>query len=270
MSTEQTAIQKDVVRLLYDDSSRLERARERASRLDKLLGLRGQKVLEIGCGHGDLAYILAKEYGCDVVGVEIRGYDTWRGMEHANLHLMEADISSLSPDGHDILRTDSFDRIISYVVWEHMRHPYSALVQCQRMLKPTGKKYLHAYLGGAPTLSHLYHDLKEPWIHLTHSVSEIQMALGVDELPWYYWCNRLTHSHYLTYFRQLGFFVTWEHVINEPFDQDFYVNNERFLGLFPLYDLKAHALQVVLEFDPSEPKKPISDPVYAKCLHRSR
>jgi len=259
----------DVVRLLYDDKSRLERARERASRIDRLMGLRGQKVLEIGCGHGDLAYVLAEEYGCQVVGVEVRGYDTWSAMKHHNLDLIEADISALPEQGHPLLGPDAFDRIISYVVWEHMRHPYAALQQCQYMLKATGKKYLHAYLGGAPTLSHLYHELKQPWIHLTHSVAEIQAALGVDELPWYFWCNRLTHSHYLTYFRQLGFYVAWEHVISQPFDEEYYRKNEKLLGLFPLYDLKAHALQVVLEFDSNDPKKAIADPVYALCRHRS-
>lgn len=258
----------EVIPQLYDDQSRLDRARDRAKTLQQLIGLHsGMKVLEIGTGHGDVAYILAKEYNCDVVGTEIINQPSWEKINHPNLQLLELDIanqdtSQCFPDNH-------FDLIVSYVVWEHMRHPFSALRECARMLKPDGKKYLHAYLAGWPRLSHLAYALPEPWLHLTNSETEIKSRLGLENLPWYYYCNRLTHSHYLTYFRKLGFYVTYENIIREQFDNDYYEANERILGLYPLYDLKAHGYIVILEFDKNNPKVEIQDPVYSRCKYRS-
>ena len=252
----------------YDDKSRLERARTRAKEIDKLIGLRGKSVLEVGTGHGDLAYILAAEYDCNVVATEVITQNAWPNLTNHNLRLIELDISDVK-SCNDILQDCMFDRILSFVVWEHMRHPYAALSECQRLLKTDGKKYLHAYLGGAPRLSHLHYLFPEPWLHLTNSELDIKHRMEKDELPWYFYCNRLTHAHYLTYFRKLGFYVTYENLIREPFDSDYYLANERILGLFPSYDLKTHGLQVVLEFDQSNPKVEILDPIYSKCNYRS-
>lgn len=251
----------------YDDQSRLERARSRAKDIDKLIGLRGMKVLEVGTGHGDFAYILANEFDCDVLATEVNQQDSWLDMQHPRLELRKVDLS-LMEDSSSI-PDSSFDRIVSFVVWEHMRHPYAALKECARLLKPTGKKYLHAYLGGAPRLSHLHYLFSEPWLHLTHSEAEIKGRMGKDSLPWFFYCNRLTHSHYLAYFRRLGFYITYENLIREPFNEEYYSAHEHILGLFPLYDLQTHGIQVVLEFDRDTPKVEIQDPVYAKCNYRS-
>jgi ubiquinone/menaquinone biosynthesis C-methylase UbiE len=230
--------------LTYDLESRLSRARDRANTVDKLLDLRGKKVLEIGCGDGDFCKVLADEYDCEVVGTEILKYEGWESVKHQNLELLQVDISkgNYFPENY-------FDRIVSFVVWEHMRHPWSALKECSRILKPTGKKYLHAYLYGWPRLSHLYSELNEPWLHLTHSSDELMKRLGKESLPWYYYCNRLSYLHYLQYFRKLGFYIEYENIIQDPFPQEFYDANEKILGLYSKQDLKMHGFQVVLVFD---------------------
>lgn len=244
--------------LSYDEESRLERARERAKSVDKLIGLRGKRVLEIGCSHGDFCKVLAEEYDCEVVGTEIIKQTTWQDIKSPNIKFFERDICK------EPFPNNEFDRIVSFVVWEHMHHPWTALEACQRMLRPTGKKYLHAYLYGAPRLSHLFSEIPIPWLHLTQSPKEIMERLGKNDLPWYYWCNRLSYQHYLNYFRQLGFYVTYENLIRDKFDQEYYDANEKYLGMYPLYDLKTHGFQVVLEFDSENAKRPISDPVYSK------
>lgn len=249
--------------LSYDQQSRIDRARERAKTVDSLIGLRGQRVLEVGCGHGDFCKVLVEEYDCEVVGTEVLPYEEWEVLSHPKLTLMQMDIAKEHqfPENH-------FDRIVSFVVWEHMRHPWSALKECQRILKPNGKKYLHAYLYGAPRLSHLHYIIPDPWLHLTHSPNEIKERIGKTELPWHFWCNRVSYLHYLQYFRKLGFYITYENIIREPFPEDFYQNNEQLLGLYSEYDLKMHGFQVVLVFDEFLPKNPIEDIVYSKFTNR--
>lgn len=245
--------------LSYDEQSRIDRARERASTVDKLIGLRGQMVLEVGCGHGDFCKVLAEEYDCEVVGTEVLVYPEWEKIKHPKVTLTQLDIAA----GQQFSE-NRFDRIVSFVVWEHMRHPWSALKECQRILKPDGKKYLHAYLYGAPRLSHLHYLIPDPWLHLTHSPNEIMQRLGKSELPWHFWCNRVSYLHYLQYFRKLGFYVTYENIIREPFPDDYYRENEKLLGLYSEYDLRMHGFQVVLDFDINNPKTPIDDAVYSK------
>ena len=42
-------------------SAMLAAAEKRAGKLDKLIDMRGKRVLEVGCGRGELCYVLAKE-----------------------------------------------------------------------------------------------------------------------------------------------------------------------------------------------------------------
>jgi SAM-dependent methyltransferase len=243
----------------YESDERRKRAVERAAAIDRLIGLKGKRVLEVGCGHGDVSRVMAEDYGCEVVGVEILPLDTWEELAKVpNLKLVETDISQ-SPDAFE---ENSFDLIISFVVWEHMRHPWSGLKNCQRFLKPDGKKYLHAYLCGWPMLSHLRGQIDTPWSHLLMSETEALAAVGRPELPWYYYCNRLSYQHYRNYFRRLGFFIEYEVLIREPVDENFLAENDRILGLYPDFDLRLHGFITILGFDEKSPKQPIADPVY--------
>ena len=61
--------------LAHDAPALLAAAEKRAEKIDELIEIRGKRVLEVGCGRGDLCYILAKGYGCDVVGVDVISYE---------------------------------------------------------------------------------------------------------------------------------------------------------------------------------------------------
>jgi cyclopropane fatty-acyl-phospholipid synthase-like methyltransferase len=100
------------VSLTYDEQARIDRARERAKTVDALIGLRGQRVLEVGCGHGDFCKVLAEEYDCEVVGTEVLPYEEWKTVSNPNLTLMHMDVANEQrfPENH-------FDRIVSFVVW---------------------------------------------------------------------------------------------------------------------------------------------------------
>jgi len=244
--------------LSYEESERLERAKKRLQAVDKIIGLTNQKVLEIGCGYGESCYQLATEFKSEVVGTEIMTHKSWSNYQTNNLTLIEANLEKIL----SIYGENYFDRIISFVVWEHVENPYQLLELCQRLLKPSGKKYLHAYLYGWPRLSHLSDVYKnKPWAHLLYSHDEMKKIHG-KELPWYFWCNRLSIHHYKFYFRKLGFLINHENHITEPVETVTSEDDKKILNLYPSTDLKIHGIQFGLEFDHANPKIEIPDPLY--------
>jgi ubiquinone/menaquinone biosynthesis C-methylase UbiE len=212
---------------------------------------------------GDLTVRLASEFGCEVVGLDPLRHSTWGEIErqHPSVRFIQADIAEPKLD----LADNSFDVICSFVVWEHIHNPWTALQTCQRLLKPSGVKFLRANLYRSAIASHLYSRLKEPWPHLLHSPREIAAKMrlsGPDDLGWAYWVNKLTYQQYLFYFRQLGFHITHEKLYQAHFDASFYKEYVRDLGLYPKWDLKTDFFEVLLEFDANAPKALIRDPVY--------
>jgi ubiquinone/menaquinone biosynthesis C-methylase UbiE len=236
------------------------RARNHVERMEALAHVRGQRVLDVGCHRGDMAEILAREYDCEVVGIDLEAQDNWDEVQERtpSLTLLEADISK----PHPALREDSFDRIVSVSVWGHVHHPFSALRCCQQYLKPEGKKYLYSMLYRSAATSGLIERIEERWPHLIFSPDEILDRLGVNKLGGSFWMNKLTYQQYLFYFRRLGFYITHESFNRDAWDAKTYEQYEHVLKLYPEWDLSTDFFRVVLEFDRDHPKAPIEDPVY--------
>ncbi|MDK2970646.1 MAG: 2-polyprenyl-6-hydroxyphenyl methylase / 3-demethylubiquinone-9 3-methyltransferase [Candidatus Sumerlaeota bacterium] len=244
--------------LAYTTEARQISARNTAQRIDNIVGLQGQRVLEIGCGYGDLSSEIARNYDAEVVGIDVRDLPQWKAFSHPNLSFQRVDLTQNA----NVFPDNNFTRIISRAVWEHIRHPYTALCESQRMLRPDGKKYLYANLYRSSVASHLYKQIYFPWPHLVYSPETLAAMLGKEELDWAFWVNKLTYAQYLQYFRQLGFYITYEDLTVRKIDEGFYNEHEKKLGLYPRYDLALDFFEVVLEFEPERPKEEIPDPVY--------
>jgi len=238
--------------------ARADRARREAERLDKLVGLRGHTILEIGCGEGDLSFELAQNYDAKVTGIDVRDLESWKNLSHPNLTLVKHDLTTEELR----LPENGFARIISRAVWEHIRHPFTALRRCQLLLHPTGKKYLYANLYRSSIASHLYREIYFPWPHLLFSPETLASWLKKPQIGSAFWVNKLTYAQYLQYFRRLGFYITHEHFSKRAMDENFYKRFEGRLGLYPRFDLELDFFEVVLEFDPTTPKLPVPDLLY--------
>ncbi len=109
----------------------------------KLLLEPGHRVLDIGCGWGGMGLTLAQDYGAEVVGV------TLSSEQHqvANRRAVEAGLQDrvrfLLQDYRNV--TDSFDRIVSVGMFEHVGAPHyrEFFRHLRRMLKPDGVALLH-------------------------------------------------------------------------------------------------------------------------------
>lgn len=107
---------------------------------DLLVGqdLRGKRVLDVGCGIGDLSFILA-ERGAEVIGVELDPQKVRRATSIANkwhfsgLTFLAADVTKL-----DQMSLGQFDAIFCVALLEHIQDDVALLRVMQSMLRSGG------------------------------------------------------------------------------------------------------------------------------------
>ena len=107
---------------------------------DMLVGqdLRGKRVLDVGCGIGDLSFMLA-ERGAEVIGVELDSQKVKRATAVASkwhfsgLTFLAADVTRL-----DRMNLGQFDAIFCIALLEHIADDAALLNIMRSMLRPGG------------------------------------------------------------------------------------------------------------------------------------
>jgi len=147
----------------YDPDSQLKIARSRIATLNKLVSLKGARILVIGCGLGYLSYVLASECNCRAIGIDLIKRADWDLLKtkSPNLDYQAVDLSSENP-----FDMESFDLIVSFWTWEHVIHPFTLLRECCKVLKPSGAMYIDATPYRSPCGSHRYREVFFPFPHL--------------------------------------------------------------------------------------------------------
>lgn len=220
-----------------------DQGQKRATTLQKSYDIRGRRVLEIGCGRGDLALALARDLDCDVTGVDICQYAEWSERNSPRLHLRKIDITA-----EDFSSLGTFDFIYAFAVWEHIKHPYNALASAYKLLRPGGRMYMSANLYRGPKASHRYREVFFPWPHLLFSddvfAEFYEKKHGKVNYP--AWVNKLVAAEYLHYFSSIGFTVdkTWYNIT--PIDEPFYQRFADVLERYPRFDLERDFIHVDL------------------------
>jgi ubiquinone/menaquinone biosynthesis C-methylase UbiE len=96
--------------------------------------IRGQRVLEIGCGRGVFAHYLA-EQGADVVAADFSP----AAVSHARKRLEDFDATVLVADIQELPFADeSFDVVISQETLEHVPNPWRGLSELVRVTRVGG------------------------------------------------------------------------------------------------------------------------------------
>ena len=95
-------------------------------------GVKKKKILEIGCGDGGLIKILNNTN--DVYGVDV----SESGVRNVNSMNIECSMLDISVDELPY-KNRFFDYVIILEVVEHVKSPYFALEEIQRVLKVNGK-----------------------------------------------------------------------------------------------------------------------------------
>ncbi|RDB43071.1 class I SAM-dependent methyltransferase [Halomonas sp. DQ26W] len=109
----------------------------------------GERVLDVGCGTGGASRLLAAEYDCDVVGVDITSafveVATWlskaAGLD-ARTRFLKADAAVVP------LESDSFDVIWCQHALMNMPDAHRVLAEWRRLLSPGGRVLIHEVVAG--------------------------------------------------------------------------------------------------------------------------
>lgn len=228
----------------YDAVALAERSARKGAYIDKKAPLRGRRVLEIGCGRGEVCRSLAEHYSCTTVGVDVSTYSQW-SETRPNVQLLQRDLSQGRTDD-----LGKFDIIYSNSVWEHVRHPFSMLKAAHGLLADDGNFLLSANLYRGPKASHRYREVYFPWPHLLFSDDvfhdfydhlareEPNYRPGTRSSKGAAWVNQLSIADYLHYFRLVGFKLVDVRYSMTPIDEPFYQRFADKLERFPRYDLE--------------------------------
>ncbi len=129
----------------------------RLAYIDRMAGLKGKRVLDVGCGGGILSEAMSSS-GATVTGIDAGD----KPLKVAQLHLLESGLEveyrNITVEELAIEQPHSFDVVTCMEMLEHVPDPASAVQACARLTKPGGrcffstinrnpKSYLFAILG---------------------------------------------------------------------------------------------------------------------------
>jgi ubiquinone/menaquinone biosynthesis C-methylase UbiE len=114
-----------------------ERVINRAEKLLQLANVKeNQNFLEVGCGSGAVCKYVAKNYLCDVTGVDVDPEQIQLAQESSqdmqNIRFLTADANSLP------FQDKEFDVVLSFGTTHHISNWLGALSEIRRVLKPKG------------------------------------------------------------------------------------------------------------------------------------
>ena len=133
--------------------------------IDSTVGLRGKRVLDVGCGGGLLSEGMAVR-GADVTGIDL----SEKALGVARLHLLESgqkvDYRKVAAEQLAAEMPAAFDIVTCLEMLEHVPDPASIVASCARLVKPGGrvffstinrnpKAYLFAVIGAEYVLQML-------------------------------------------------------------------------------------------------------------------
>ena len=137
----------------------------RLNHIDKLVGIKGKRVLDVGCGGGILAESMAVR-GADVTGIDL----SEKPLKVAQLHLLESgqkvDYRLIAAEDLAREQPGQFDCVTCMEMLEHVPQPPSTVKACAALVKPGGwlffstlnrnpKSFLFAIIGAEYVLNML-------------------------------------------------------------------------------------------------------------------
>lgn len=102
----------------------------------------GQDILELGCGWGSLTLHMARRYPNSRITAVSNSAPQRRFIEErapGNVRVVTADMNDLT------LPADSFDRVVSVEMFEHMRNYRALFGRIHEWIRPGGRLFVHVF-----------------------------------------------------------------------------------------------------------------------------
>ena len=187
--------------------------------IDGLMPLKGQRVLDVGCGGGILADSMARK-GATVLGIDLAS----KALKVAQLHALEAETQGveyreISAEALAAEQAGMFDIVTCMEMLEHVPDPSSVVKACAALVKPGGyvffstinrnvKAFLFAIVGAEyvlnmlPRGTHEYEKLIKPSElagYCRESGLDFVQTKGMQYNPLtrHYWLSADTRVNYL-------------------------------------------------------------------------
>ncbi|MEO7413739.1 MAG: methyltransferase domain-containing protein, partial [Opitutaceae bacterium] len=110
---------------------------------------RGDQVLDIGCGLGGSALLLAEDFGCFVKGISISPKQITAAKEEAGRRGLQHRAAFAVEDANDLPAGESnFDVVWTIECSEHLFDKRQFISTCAKSLKPGGRLAICAWLAG--------------------------------------------------------------------------------------------------------------------------
>jgi 2-polyprenyl-6-hydroxyphenyl methylase/3-demethylubiquinone-9 3-methyltransferase len=190
----------------------------RLNYIDQQVGLKGKRVLDVGCGGGILSESMYAR-GADVTGIDLGE----KALKVAQLHQMESgakvDYRLVAVETLAEEQPESFDVVTCMEMLEHVPDPAAVIGACARLVKPGGtvffstinrnpKAYLFAVIGAEyilnmlPRGTHEYEKFIKPselgqWSRLAGLTTADIKGMSYNPLTKRYWLGNDVSVNYL-------------------------------------------------------------------------
>jgi 2-polyprenyl-6-hydroxyphenyl methylase/3-demethylubiquinone-9 3-methyltransferase len=183
-------------------------------------GLRGKRLLDVGCGGGILAEAMARRGAGEVLGIDLAA----KPLKVAQLHALEGGVENLgyrevAVEALAAERPASFDAVTCMEMLEHVPDPGSVVRACAVLVKPGGqvffstinrnpKSFLFAIVGAEHVLrllpkgTHEYAKFIRPselaqWCREADLLLEHTRGMQYNPVTGRYWLSADTSVNYL-------------------------------------------------------------------------
>ncbi|WP_040979424.1 class I SAM-dependent methyltransferase [Oceanobacillus jeddahense] len=164
--------------------------------LELLSPVAGEKILDIGCGTGDLAYKIY-QHGAQVIGVD----KSENMVQQANQKYPE--ITFMPKDVLELPYKNDFDAVFSNATLHWIKQPKEALQHIYNSLRPGGR--FVAEFGGKDNVQIITNEI-------IHQVKEAGIPYTQEQFPWYF----PSIGEYTTLMEETGFNVTFAQHFDRP------------------------------------------------------
>lgn len=165
--------------------------------IDILNPKKDEKILDLGCGTGDLANTISNKYQANVLGVD-KSLNMVEQAQQKYPHL-----AFIVQDATELDYENEFDAVFSNATLHWIRRQDHALKGIYRSLKPGGR--FVAEFGGKGNVQIITDEM-------IRQINKADFVFKQEDFPWYF----PSIAEYTTLMEKLGFNVTFSELFDRP------------------------------------------------------